>query len=1347
MGNQELMKIYKHCLGFLIAACFSLAVGAEFVETFESEGLINQSQTNLDIVQGKLVYAQGFQVVSDFTNEANSHQLDNSTVSNQVVDMQVLDANNDDSSDILFIYKTGEITLWQNDATGTNTDITTTLSLTGNEEIYASVVLDFNADGFDDYAVARSGSLQLFINQQDASFTLTQTLLSEFRVRKLLSHDVNYDGFSDVLVINDSAPITIHLNQAGVLQGGVALNSEINAAFDAELADVNGDGLDDLVLGNFEQVNKILLGSQFDTESGFLQEREFDLTRSPTQNIVLLDMNGDGFADLWEGNLGNNVLYESSSSGFIAMEIDDQQSGSSLSAADLENDGKVEVLEVVPNLGLQLWQYVSEKAEAVSRTMTVAEGFVDTVTASTLIADALITDARYPDVNNDGYFDIVTASQDGNRIIINSVTVTQEPVLLRSGSAESKNINTNNVNVGAIYLEVDAIIPAAVSAKYFMSVDGGDTFQSIRPKNLITFSELKIAPDVRWKVTLDGGTAEQTPAITSLNINLVERVLSEDDLKNFNKILPKVPGTVVTNEAGSYSLILGFLCLVMLGLSSLKRIAIPLNYIRSRKGMLPITILLSLASAQSYATFENPVQDGFIAEHEISGQHLNIIDLQSGNFNGDDKHDVLVINNAQPNQVYLTNELGLRFAGVVENIGYDYKAADVADINDDGLDDIAIATATGIRIYINATADNAFEVDFDLVQIGTTQNITTLKFSDLDGDGDKDIVFAANNQPISWLENYEGVYDPAIPLISVVYDTQAIAIADMNNDQLLDIVLGNDGVNSILYQDIEFDFQTVELRTDSATPTLTNDVALYQYNNDSKLDIVFANKDSAILLESFSGNTASTQTVVIADTYIQTTLTTSAENLVVEPVEFDGFCGIDVIFLDKNEGAYIQFYSELINGYEQPTNFFQTNDENATFSSIAVDDFDGDGNQDFIVGGSGYLKLYTNLGLMFQIVTVQFPDANDTYIATVYEKQVEDSPFCPRDIFRESGDLGDFFESGGSPLIGDSEDVSEDVFEGAGGSLQPEELGTPTVSIEAPKGVIFEGLFDELSLRKLDTDSSTSDTLVSLEQVSAKLSLAEDGTLAQNTTQCVEQSDLTRCFAKTGDYLQLSAEYAADERANINPFIFNRELTPVVSGEQGQIITAKTQVLATDPDGEVEFGIYSQRTFGEVYNIPTDNVRIVVDNTKPSAPVFVEPRDDEQLRDKVFRLLGYSAEQGVVEVMANGQKICTSAVLNTFEWECELNIEELENKVALDDSIQSITLIAINIDYAGNASEPKSINITSISETADVDKVETVVSSAGGLFSFWSLLLLVVFMILKKMRHAFIANHLLPNEQ
>jgi hypothetical protein len=176
-------------------------------------------------------------------------------------------------------------------------------------------IADFNRDGIADiiFVAEDDQSHEYYLTKGDGTFiNVSDRLLAKSEGNGLDVGDVNGDGLPDIIIgnsgskaqnflwINDPKKLGYFIDNT--TDGLPALEDQTQAV---KLADLNGDGALDLVVGNEKPPNRLLFN---DGKGKFTEHPEkFEvLVQLHTREVLVFDANKDGHADILFVNLTSN---------------------------------------------------------------------------------------------------------------------------------------------------------------------------------------------------------------------------------------------------------------------------------------------------------------------------------------------------------------------------------------------------------------------------------------------------------------------------------------------------------------------------------------------------------------------------------------------------------------------------------------------------------------------------------------------------------------------------------------------------------------------------------------------------------------------------------------------------------------------------------------------------------------------------------------------------------------------------------------------------------------------------------------------------------------------------------
>lgn len=261
--------------------------------------------------------------------------------------------------------------------------------------------------------------------------------------------------------------------------------------------------------------------------------------------------------------------------------------------------------------------------------------------------------------------------------------------------------------------------------------------------------------------------------------------------------------------------------------------------------------------------FNNSTDGAYVLLGDGDGQFTQRIALSTGasqliwstatgDLNGDAKQDV-VLTNGQSVFVYTNNGSSNFSLSNTYNIAA--GAADIAleDVNSDGRLDIVTTSLSDNKIS-TLLNDGAGNFGAPTISIGGTANggYTTFGMADLDGDNKTDIVMTNRDAGTItvMMGNGDGSFEEK-STYSIAGAPSAVTFADLNNDNKLDVITGNfnSGKISVLLNNGD---GILSAPTDYAATSHPYSLASSDFNGDGKIDIAVsdatANSNSITLL-------------------------------------------------------------------------------------------------------------------------------------------------------------------------------------------------------------------------------------------------------------------------------------------------------------------------------------------------------------------------------------------------------------------------------------------------------------------------------------------------------------------
>jgi len=158
--------------------------------------------------------------------------------------------------------------------------------------------------------------------------------------------DVNADGKLDIVTITDGKTVNVYRGNGAGVFGVPATYSAGKSPASVAIADFNGDGKNDLAIGNGSGTDVSVLLNVGD--GTFTAAIDYPSGGQEVRSVAAADLNGDGKIDLALGNGGTTTvgILLGNGNGTFRGAVTYAVSGSpwSLAAADLNSDGRLDLV-------------------------------------------------------------------------------------------------------------------------------------------------------------------------------------------------------------------------------------------------------------------------------------------------------------------------------------------------------------------------------------------------------------------------------------------------------------------------------------------------------------------------------------------------------------------------------------------------------------------------------------------------------------------------------------------------------------------------------------------------------------------------------------------------------------------------------------------------------------------------------------------------------------------------------------------------------------------------------------------------------------------------------------------
>ena len=325
---------------------------------------------------------------------------------------------------------------------------------------------------------------------------------------------------------------------------------------------------------------------------------------------------------------------------------------------------------------------------------------------------------------------------------------------------------------------------------------------------------------------------------------------------------------------------------------------------------------------------------------------------------------------ATTSKSYLSVNQGGTFKECTVNGGIAHKGQDLdatfADYDNDGYEDLFVATTNGIIVYKNK-GDGSFDRITENIGLNNSSNANKILFADFDQDGDLDMYLAGKGGNRLFRNNGDGTFTENAAAMNLSGDkkgTLSMDFGDWDDDGDLDIfTLAEDGSIQLFDNDRHSKFNNISKAVGLDNPQYTGTaLTLGDYNNDGTLDILIAGGPGGkcFLLKNEGGH-------FVADEKASEQLSNSLKGIKVYDVAFvdydnDGHQDIVIAGVNDNssERGVKLFHNDGSKGFSDVSSLLPQTVMQAYH--IAIADFNFDGDRDLFFAGPTGVQLARNDG-------------------------------------------------------------------------------------------------------------------------------------------------------------------------------------------------------------------------------------------------------------------------------------------------------------------------------------------------------------------------------------------------
>lgn len=834
-----------------------------------------------------------------------------------------------------------------------NTHFATPIEFTLTGADYDLDVGDLDNDGLPDVVAEGGTAATTRFRNTHASGPINASSLTDngasASIRSPRLQDLDGDGKLDLMGVS-----TISRNNSTT--GNISFLTNISLPVDqlglTAFSDVNRDGKTDILIveqsvaANIIENQTANLSGNFITGTFASFQRSFITRPTSRGSVVAADFDNDGYADMITSNFTldnisiykNAKQYRANATSFEAsVELTTGDNPQRIYTGDFDRDGKLDLL-VLHGAGTSTTLLI-----LFQNTSTVGNISFNRID---LTNPSATTTATVADLDGDGKPEIITTSETGNRFSIFKNIHTSGALTAASFAAPFNTTVTapRGITTGDLNLDGKPEIILTRAAGFLVVYE--NSISSFSPPTITSFTPASgavgttvVITGTNFSTTLAnnivyfGATQATVTAATStqLTVTVPTGATFKPITVSVNGLIAYASKPFIVSFAGGAPIDnCSFAPAIDIGSVSTSSFSTALCDL---DGDGKIDLLIPEFSSNQLAIFKNTSVTGtpsFAPRIPFTGLNQPIAPAV-GDLDGDGKPDIAVANYTDGQLSVYKNLSTPGTISVAARVTYSIPAftseVSIADIDGDGKQDLIIsASIQGLIVMRNQGSPGVIDATSFAagVTFATGANAYPIALGDLDGDGKLDaIVPNANTYTLSVLRNTStpGVVSFAAPLTLTTntgtptagFGTGYVSLGDIDGDGKPDIGAVSNTVTKLsLFRNTSTPGAlTFDPRFDIATTGIGAAPPLSDLNGDGKLDLVADNGPLQMLVfentaTSGSINAASFKTPVIL---------TGASSYIPQLGDVDGDGRNDIISTSTN----VQVFRNLIGTISPPT--------------------------------------------------------------------------------------------------------------------------------------------------------------------------------------------------------------------------------------------------------------------------------------------------------------------------------------------------------------------------------------------------------------------------------------------